>query len=578
MKASDWIIDFFARRGVDTLYGYIGGMVTHLIDSASRDARVRFVQTYHEQSAAFAAEGYARRRQLPGVAIATSGPGATNLLTGVANAYFDSIPVIYVTGQVHTGEYKYDKPIRQQGFQETDVVSMARPVTKYAVLLDRADRICLEFEKAWHLVQSGRPGPVLIDLPMDMQRQEIDPEKLEHFAPEDEGIMRLDDAAFSAVVEAIRHAARPLLLAGGGAIGATAALNQLSHSGIPIAVSLMGKGAVDEFTPGFVGMIGSYGNRSANLTVGRADLLVAIGSRLDTRQTGARREEFCKGKNIIQIDIDRNEMTSHRLGGRTVYYGDAKDFLTRLAEAADTLNLHPEWLTEIGFLRETYSQTREVERFVVNRMPYDMLEALGAASKPGDIFVADIGQNQMWAAQTLRLREGQSFLTSGGMAPMGYAIPAAIGAVMADPVCRAWVVTGDGGLQIALQSLPLISQYRLPVRVLVMNNASLGMITQFQSLYFHSNFAATTPDGGYEPPACALLAQAFHLPYFCARTPEELTQILRKIPASALVEVKLTAPTTVSPKLEYDRPFYDMSPPLPEEELRKAMKLSKEKK
>ena len=258
MKASDWIIDFFARRGVDTLYGYIGGMVTHLIDSASRDARVRFVQTYHEQSAAFAAEGYARRRQLPGVAIATSGPGATNLLTGVANAYFDSIPVIYVTGQVNTGEYKYDKPIRQQGFQETDVVSMARPVTKYAVLLDRADRICLEFEKAWHLVQSGRPGPVLIDLPMDMQRQEIDPEKLEHFAPEDEGIMRLDDAAFSAVVEAIRHAARPLLLAGGGAIGATAALNQLSHSGIPIAVSLMGKGAVDEFTPGFVGMIGSY--------------------------------------------------------------------------------------------------------------------------------------------------------------------------------------------------------------------------------------------------------------------------------------------------------------------------------
>lgn len=347
MKASDWIIDFFARRGVDTLYGYIGGMVTHLIDSASRDARVRFVQTYHEQSAAFAARGICPPPAAAGVAIATSGPGATNLLTGVANAYFDSIPVIYVTGQVNTGEYKYDKPIRQQGFQETDVVSMARPVTKYAVLLDRADRICLEFEKAWHLVQSGRPGPVLIDLPMDMQRQEIDPEKLEHFAPEDEGIMRLDDAAFSAVVEAIRHAARPLLLAGGGAIGATAALNQLSHSGIPIAVSLMGKGAVDEFTPGFVGMIGSYGNRSANLTVGRADLLVAIGSRLDTRQTGARREEFCKGKNIIQIDIDRNEMTSHRLGGRTVYYGDAKDFLTRLAEAADTLNLHPEWLTEI---------------------------------------------------------------------------------------------------------------------------------------------------------------------------------------------------------------------------------------
>lgn len=568
MKASDWIIDFFISRRVDTLYGYIGGMVTHLVDSASRHPRARFIQTCHEQSAAFAAQGHARARRLPGVAIATSGPGATNLLTGVADAYFDSVPMIYLTGQVNTYEYKYDKPIRQQGFQETDIVAMARPVTKYAVLLDRPEQLCYEFEKAWHIAVSGRPGPVLIDLPMDIQRAEIDPDALPHFDVEPlQSRPTVSASQFTQIISELNQARRPLLLIGGGARDAGEPLRHLLKAGLPAVVSLMGKGCVDESLPGFVGMIGSYGNRCANFAVGFADLLLVVGSRLDVRQTGACRDAFIAGKTVLQIDIDPAEMKHHRLKDRMVFEGDATDFLTRLAVAADTLRFSPEWTGKIADLRQKYSQEQEIERFVDNRLPYDIMSCLNAAAGDDDIFVADVGQNQMWAAQMLRIGGARRFMTSGGMASMGYAVPVAAGAAMADGQKQIWAVTGDGGLQIALQSLPLIAQYRLPVRVLVMNNASLGMITQFQSLYFKSNFAATVPQGGYCPPDCAALAAAFQLPYLRVETVEMLRQALTDAPAGVLIEVVLPGATVVSPKVEYTQLFYEMSPSLPESEM-----------
>jgi len=571
MKASDWIIKFLVSRGVDKLYGYIGGMVTHLADSVSRNPEVSFIQTYHEQSAAFAAEGFARERKLPGVAIATSGPGATNLLTGVANAYFDSVPMLYLTGQVNTYEYKYEKPIRQQGFQETNIVDIARPVTKYAVLLDDARQICYEFEKAWHIASSGRPGPVLIDIPMDIQRAEIDPDNLPHFLPDAVEPSFISAGEFKTIMAALSQAKRPLLLIGGGVSDAFPPLQQLMAAGLPVAVSLRGKGCVPEDAAGFIGMIGSYGNRCANLAIGRADLLLVVGSRLDVRQTGARYKEFAKGKTIIQVDIDADEMNHHRIQNRQFFLGDAFDFLTQLAGVTGELHISETWCREICQLGEMYSQFREVERFVNNRMPYDVMEVLNQTSGKTDVFVTDVGQNQMWAAQTLKISRDQKFLTSGGMAAMGYAVPVAVGVAMSSPHKQVWAVTGDGGLQMALQSLPLISQYRLPIRVLVMNNASLGMITQFQSLYFNCNFVGTIPEQGYCPPDCAALAAAFKLSYFRADSSESLQLILSNAPTSALIEVVLPGLTVISPKLEFDRLFYDMSPCLPSEELQNIM-------
>ena len=568
MKASDWIANFFVSHGIHAIYGYIGGMITHLVDSISRHPDMCFVQTYHEQSAAFMAVGSARRTKRPGIALATSGPGATNLLTGVADAYFDSVPVIFITGQVNTYEYKYDKPVRQQGFQELDIVSMARPVTKWAVLLDDPAQICYVFEKAWHVAMSGRPGPVLIDLPMNISRAAIEPENLTHFVTKDQGFS-LSEREYSEIRNALHEAERPLLLLGGGARPYHALADAVVTNGFPVVVSLQGKGAVDESFDTFAGMLGSYGNRSANMAVARADLLVVVGSRLDTRQTGARLEEFGKGRRIIHIDVDDKELECHRLSNRMTFQGNAGDVLKWLA--FEKFSASSVWLSEIKKIKERYSQEKEVVRFVGNALPYQYMEALNRQASNSDCFVVDVGQNQMWAAQSLQMNGERMFLTSGGLAAMGYAVPVAVGVSMADANCVVWAITGDGGLQMAMQSLPLISQYRLPVRVLVMNNSSLGMITQFQSLYFNSCFAGTTVSGGYLPPDCEKLAAAFKLPYFRLERADEADKILKELPPYALVEAVIPFPTVVSPKLHFDHPFYDMAPFLPEEELKHCM-------
>ncbi len=574
MKASDWIIDFLSSHGVDTAFGYIGGMVTYLIDSAAKDPRLRFIQTYHEQSAAFAAEGYARLRGGVGVAIATSGPGATNMLTGVADAYFDSIPILFITGQVNSSEYKYNKPIRQQGFQETDIVSMASPVTKYAVMVDDPKRIVYEFEKAFYIATTGRPGPVLIDLPMNLQAAELFLEDCVHFTPEPESSGSVAGSAAAAIVAAINAAARPLLLVGGGCHHPELRghLNRLISSGIPAVVSLMGKGSVDETEPLFTGMLGCYGNRCANLSVARSDLLVVLGSRLDTRQTGARLDDFAVSRRIIQVDIDIEEMRNHRLRNRETILLDVVPLLAELEALIPEIRVSASWKNEIVRLKRNYSTEREVERFVTSRVPYGTLAELSRLAADNTIYFADVGQNQMWAAQTLAPRGDQDFFTSGGMAPMGYAIPAGIGAALATGGKRpVIVITGDGGLQIALQSLPLISQYDLPVTVVVMNNESLGMITQFQQIYLESNFVATTPAGGYRGPRCRELAAAFGLDYRRVEAAADVENVFVSRSRHTLIEVITGFPSVVSPKLEFNKPFYEMSPPLPREELARVL-------
>lgn len=564
MKASDWIIDFLKRRGVTTLFGYIGGMATHLIDSASRAEGVRFIQTYHEQSAGFLAEGYARQCGLPGVVIVTSGPGATNLITCIGDAYFDSVPTLFITGQVNTYECKGAKPIRQQGFQEAEVVEMVCPLSKAAFFVDRAERLCEVFEEAWEIAVSGRPGPVVIDLPMDIQRAEIAPKAVAHSAGQEPPAI-LSEAALAQIVMRIQSAQRAVLLLGRGAQGAKGAIAELVKH-LPCVVSLMGKGVVAEEEPLFAGMIGSYGNRCANLTLARADLVVAVGSRLDTRQTGALRSAMETGRHILHIDIDPGELQHNRLANRETFLGEAADFLMRLACALAHFSLNPVWAQEVTALRTRYSQEAEVARFAEVVDPYCQMRWLGAYSPEAAHFVVDIGQNQMWAAQTLRLRAGQRFFTSGGMAPMGYALPVAIGAAFANSSRPYLAIMGDGGLYFALQSLPLLAQYQLPVKAIVFNNRTLGMITQFQTLYFNANYTATTADGGYQAPDCEALAHAFALPFHRVETEADWQQALAAS-GPALIEVPLPSLTTVTPKLEFNRPFYDMTPLLPRDEL-----------
>ncbi len=566
MKSSDYIVQFFAERGVDTFFGYIGGMVTHLVDSISKNPHVRFIQTYHEQTAAFAAEGYARVKGIPGVAIATSGPGATNMLTSVGNAFFDSIPVIYITGQVNTGDYKYNKPVRQQGFQETDIVSIAKPITKYAVLIDSPNQIRYELEKAWDIAVSGRPGPVLIDLPMNMQRAEIVHEQLRSYALPSSKKENDVNHLIQTHLNSFLHSQKPLILIGGGCHSLSKkhkeTLYQLSKS-YPTVCSLQGKGTIPEDSPFFAGLLGSYGNRAANMTVAKADAILVLGSRLDSRQTGNIKEAFYIGKTIYHFDVDPSELEFSKIKNRIPVCCKTEQVI-EILEKEVLPSATPIWLNEVATLLQKYGLDKEIERFIDNPLPYQVLAKIGALSSETTCFVADIGQNQMWSAQTLRICGEQDYFTSGGMAPMGYALPAAIGMAFADSHKKICVIIGDGGLQMSMQALLLAAQYKLPISIFVMNNQALGMITQFQNLYFDSNYAATTPEGGYLNPNWETIAAGTGLNYQRISSPNEIT---KKTICPGLIEIVLSGRTTVSPKLEYNSPLYDMTPHLPKDEL-----------
>ena len=545
-------------------------MITHLVDSLGNNANVRYIQTYHEQTAAIAAEGYAIESGKFGVAICTSGPGFTNMITGIADAYFDSIPVIYITGQVNTYEYKYDKPIRQQGFQEMEVVNVVKPVTKYAVLLDNAENIRYELEKAVYIATHGRKGPVVIDLPMNISRAEIDPENLKGYQPEAENPYSID---INKVREMIESSERPMILVGAGCDGIDVQekLDQyLRDTQIPVITSLMGRGLIDETYEHYIGMVGSYGNRCANMAVAKADLLIALGTRMDTRQTGAMYQSFLQNGKIIHVDVDQNELDYHRLENRLKVHSSVSAFIDVVVGAHIHYGDYSRWNQWIATIKAEYGQDKEIERFVENKAPYQYLQKLNDITKEDDIITVDIGQNQMWAAQTLKLKCGQRFVTSGGMAPMGFSLPVAIGMAFANPDKTIYCLNGDGGLHMAIQSLLLISQYQLNIKILVLNNESLGMITQFQHLYFGDRMFGTTRQGGFINPDLATLARAYGLEYVELEDYKDDNDLIHH-QGPALINCKIKGLTTVSPKLEYNKPIDKPSPQLPDSEYYKTM-------
>ncbi|MDF2635470.1 MAG: thiamine pyrophosphate-dependent enzyme possible carboligase or decarboxylase, partial [Pelosinus sp.] len=435
MKLSDYVIDFIVKQDVSHIFEFVGGAIVHLLDSTYERNDIQCVSVHHEQSGAFAAEAYARINGKLGVAMATSGPGALNMLTGIGSCYFDSVPCLFITGQVNTYEYKFDSPVRQIGFQETDIVSVATPLTKYAELIVDAEKIRYHLEKAVYMAQSGRPGPVLLDIPMNIQRAQIEPDKLESFfeskeykqiEKQQEITEKLDE-----IFTIIGEAKRPVILVGGGVRIANATeelLEFIDKTGFPVVTSLMGLDAIPHDHSAFVGMIGSYGNRYSNLTLANCDLLLVLGSRLDTRQTGTRPDTFARGAKKIQIDIDEIELNYKIKLDVAVHY-DVKEFLIL---ANDKLRKFKKkdissWHERIHLYKDKYpTESKIIEANNID--PNAFMKVLSQHSKEGDIICLDVGQHQMWAAQSFRLKKNQRMLNSGGMGSMGFALPAAIGA------------------------------------------------------------------------------------------------------------------------------------------------------
>jgi acetolactate synthase I/II/III large subunit len=483
MSGAQILFECLLREGVDTIFGYPGGKVINLYH-ALPEFPIRHVLVRHEQGAGFAACGYARVTGRVGVCLATSGPGATNLVTPIADAMMDSVPIVAITGQVPTSL------VGKDAFQEIDTTGITLPITKHNYLVDRVEDLPRVIREAFYIASTGRPGPVLIDSPQDVQAKEIEfhwPEevRLAGYRPTVQGNVRQIRQA----AELISSAKRPLLIAGHGVViaRAFAELKTLAETAdIPVATTLHGISSFPESHDLSFGLLGMHGAAYANKAVQAADLLIAVGMRFDDRVTGALGGFAPKAK-IVHIDVDPAEIGKN-VHVTTPIVGDVRKVLAAL-NAEISSATHSDWIEQLrDWRRETpMTAIRETEKL----LPQHVIRGLYEATKGNAIICADVGQNQMFAAQHYVYDKPNSYITSGGLGSMGVALPSAIGAQMALPEENVWVVVGDGGIQMNIQELGTIVQERLPIKIALINNSFLGMVRQWQEFFFEKRYSAT---------------------------------------------------------------------------------------
>jgi acetolactate synthase-1/2/3 large subunit len=482
MRGAKILIESLKREGVEFLFGIPGGAVIHIFDDLYDEPGIKFIHTRHEQAAAHAADGYARATGKVGVAIATSGPGATNLVTGIATAYMDSIPIVAITGQVPTSL------IGNDAFQEADIIGITRPICKHSYLIRSPDEVARTVKEAFYIAGTGRPGPVIIDFPKDAQIGETEfvyPERVElrGYKPKYEGHPR----QIAKAIELINASKRPVILAGGGVIASNASqeLRKFAmKAGIPVATTLMGLGAFPETHPLSLKMPGMHGTRYANYAISNCDLLICIGARFDDRVTG-KLDKFAPEARIIHIDIDPASI-SKTVDAQVPIVGDAKTILREMIERAKPLEIEP-WIKQIQDWKRRYPLTYEQSSDVVK--PQFVVEQIYEATGGEAIIATGVGQHQMWAAQFYQHTNPRHFLSSGGLGTMGYGFPAAIGAQIGCPDKIVFAISGDGSFQMNIQELSTIVMYNLPVKVAVINNSYLGMVRQWQELFFNRRYS-----------------------------------------------------------------------------------------
>jgi acetolactate synthase-1/2/3 large subunit len=545
-------------------------MTTHLLNSLYEFQKIRVLTVHHEQAAAFAADAAGRLTGVPGVAMATSGPGAINLLTGVGSCYFDSSPAVFITGQVNRHELRGDRAIRQLGFQESDIVTMAKPITKAAWQIQTPEELPDTLARAFDLAMSGRPGPVLVDIPMDIQNSILniaDPVYRTNVVASPNSIdpKMIDPRIWSQLSQALSNSKRPLILVGSG-VRAGNALREfhafVEKLGIPVVNSLMAVDAMAFSDPLRVGMIGSYANRWANHALASSDLLFVLGSRLDIRQTGNDTSFFKGERVIVHVDCEPAEI-NNRVTGCIGVVSELKPFLeAAVLEVGSAQHSNwSGWYEEITALRQKYDDSLELKG-IAGINPNVFMHQLSAVSEQAAAYLIDVGQHQMWAAQSIEVRANQRWLTSGGMGSMGFALPAAIGAAASLAPHPVVVIAGDGGFQCNIQELQTIVRNRLPIKIVIMNNRCHGMVRQFQQSYFKEQYQSTL--WGYDAPDFARVAQAFGIRGFHILDETQVEDGLHSLwldPCEpVIVEVAIDTFTNVYPKIAFGRPLTEMEP------------------
>lgn len=501
ITGAELIVQSLIDAGVEHIFGFPGGKVIPIYD-VLYDAEIKHILTRHEQGAAHAADGYARASGKVGVCLATSGPGATNLVTGLSTAYMDSIPIVAITGQVNV------PMIGNDSFQEADIYGITIPITKYNYLVKDVNQLQGIIKEAFYIAQTGRPGPVLIDIPGDIQTtkvrlKKIGPIKLPGYAVQTKGHPR----QIETLLQAIRNARRPIIYAGGGVVssGASAELKKFVElTRIPITNTLMGKGIFPERDELALGMLGMHGTKYANYAIHESDLIIALGVRFDDRVVG-NVQKFAPLAKIAHVDIDPAEI-GKRMAVDIPIVGDLKNILSMLNQKVKTRS-RKRWLDRIARLKEDYPLTYTDDGTL---KPQYIIQTLSDMTKGEVIITTDVGQHQMWAAQYYQTTEPRRFISSGGAGTMGYGFPAAIGAQISQPDQTVVALCGDGSFQMCIQELATIRTYNLPVKIFILNNGYLGMVRQWQEIFMNRRYSAThfefNPDfcqiaAGYEVPA-----------------------------------------------------------------------------
>ena len=525
IKGARILLECLSRLGINEIFGYPGGAVIPIYDELYSFKEIKHYFARHEQGAVHEADGYARSTGKVGACLATSGPGATNLVTGIMTAHMDSIPLLVITGQVSSSLLGKD------AFQESDIVGITVPITKNNYLVQDIKDLPRILKEAYSIASTGRPGPVLVDIPRDIQLQEIPYDEfnkiyenhfsLEGYNPVYEG----HKGQIKTAIKMIKDSKKPLIIAGAGILKAHAyeELKEfVEKTNIPVAMTLLGLGSFPGNHELALGMIGMHGTTYANYAANEADLIIAAGMRFDDRVTG-NPQKFVPNAKIIHIDIDPAEIGKNKLIDVPIV-GDLKNVLTDLNEKAPKVS-YDEWLKQIKKWKKEYSLTyRKTEDDIL--IPQEILSEIDKITKGNVIVATDVGQHQMWAAQYLTFNNPYSILTSGGAGTMGFGLPAAIGAQVANPNKKVLAVVGDGGFQMTFQELMLIKEYNLPVKIFIINNSYLGMVRQWQELFHEKRYSSV--DLSYNPDFIKI-GEAYGIKSIQLKNKKDLKKNLKKI-------------------------------------------------
>ena len=556
MKVSDYIIEFLVSKNVTDIFGYPGGVICHIIDSVTKyKNKITAHALYHEQACAFAVCSYAQATHNLGAAFATSGPGATNLITGIANAYYDSIPVMFLTGNVDTYISKGEMKIRQKGFQETDFVSLVQSITKYCVSVKSPEDIRYCLEKAYFFATNGRPGPVVLDLPADIQRTNVDIEALKFFLPEKVEFQNYE-SAINELTRLLNSAQRPCFLVGAAIkqTGNTELLRRISETlHIPVVTSMPTADILPWDHELMGGFIGTNGHRCANFIISKSDLVIVIGSRLDLKQVGNKRENFASNARIFRIDVDSSELDYKIRTDDIVVHADISLFLNDFGKhLADIKSDTKSW---INVCKQIKTKLKDIDQDAYHYF----IEKFSRNVPEGVNITVDTGQSSVWAVQSFLFKNNQTLFISSGLGSMGYSLPAAIGAYYANKlpiVC----FNGGAGIQMNIQELAYIGKEQIPIIIVIVNNASLGMIRHFQEKNFNKNYYLTTADSGYMVPDFEKLAYAYNLKYKKISPNDKFENKDIYFSEPYIIDVQFDSATYLFPNFAANRPLEDMDP------------------